>query len=153
MPDRTATLNEMSTLKADLDQRLSRIDEAHGTWEGAIGEWSVVHLLQHLSGWLSEMNAAVERMIAGQRPTPDGVDYSDPQDWNPKFVADRGEQTYEQALADFESAHESFLEVVGRVDAERFGDGKTINRMVEGVVTHHYAEHIDDLDGFLGAEH
>ena len=143
----------MNEAKSSLDQRLNRIDEAHGSWEGAIGEWSVAQLLQHMHGWLTEMTAAVDRMNAGQRPTPEGVDYSDPEDWNPGFVSERGPQTFEAARAAFDNAHIRFFDAVGAVDPARFGDGKTINRMVEGVVTHHYVEHSEDLDQFLGPEH
>jgi len=153
MTDRAATLGAMQEAKTLFESRLDRIDEAHGSWEGAIGEWSVAQLLQHMHGWLTEMTTAVERMNAGQRPTPEGVDYSDPEEWNPRFVAERGEQTYEQARAAFGDAHEAFVSAVGQVDAARFGEGKTINRMVEGVVTHHYAEHAEDIDAFLGGEH
>lgn len=153
MTDRDTTLSAMHEAKTQFDSRLERIDEAHGTWEGAVGEWSVAQLLQHMHGWLTEMTAAIERMNAGQRPTPEGVDYSDPDDWNPRFVAERGAQTYEQARAAFGEAHEAFVSAVGQVDTSRFGEGKTINRMVEGVVTHHYAEHAEDLDAFLGGEH
>ena len=153
MTDRAATLQAMAEVKASLDERLNRIDEPHGSWEGAVGEWSVAQLLQHLHGWLTEMTAAVERMNAGQRPTPEGVDYSDPQDWNPGFVAERGEQSYEAARAAFDDGHERFAAAVGEVDHSRFGEGKTINRMVEGVVTHHYVEHCEDLDQYLGGDH
>ena len=153
MTDQASTLQAIAEAKASLDQRLNRIDEAHGSWEGAVGEWSVAQLLQHMHGWLTEMTAAVERMNAGQRPTPEGVDYSDPQDWNPGFVAERGEQTYEAARAAFNEGHDRFASAVAEVDAARFGEGKTINRMVEGVVTHHYVEHSEDLDQFFGVDH
>ena len=153
MTDQASTLQAIAEAKASLDQRLNRIDEAHGSWEGAVGEWSVAQLLQHMHGWLTEMTAAVERMNAGQRPTPEGVDYSDPQDWNPGFVAERGEQTYEAARAAFNEGHDRFASAVADVDAARFGEGKTINRMVEGVVTHHYVEHSEDLDQFFGIDH
>ena len=152
MTDRASTLNAMSEAKAALDQRLNRIDEAHGSWQGAIGQWSVAELLQHMHGWLTEMTSAVDRMNAGQRPTPEGVDYSNPDDWNPEFVSERGEQSYDEARAAFDDGHEQFLAAVGEVDQERFGESKTINRMVEGVVTHHYAEHCEDLDQFLGGD-
>jgi hypothetical protein len=153
MTDQVSTLNAMTEAKTSLDDRLNRIDEAHGTWEGAIGEWSVVQLLQHLHGWLTEMTTAVERMNAGERPTPEGVDYSDPMDWNPGFVLERGDQSYEEARAAFNDGHEQFQAAVGKVDPGRFGESKTINRMVEGVVTHHYAEHCEDLDLFFGGDH
>jgi len=153
MTDQASTLDEIAAAKASLDERLNRIDEAHGSWEGAIGEWSVAQMLQHMHGWLTEMTTAVERMNAGQRPTPEGVDYSDPEDWNPGFVAERGDQSYEEARAAFDDGHEQFAAAVSAVDSGRFGEGKTINRMVEGVVTHHYVEHSEDLDSFLGGDH
>ena len=149
MTDRAATRTAMAEAKATLDDRLSRIDEAHGSWEGAIGDWSVTQLLQHLHGWLTEMTAGVERMNSGQRPTPEGVDYSDPDDWNPGFVAERGEQSYAEARAAFDAAHDEFSTAVGEVDAGRFGEGKTINRMVDGVVLEHYPEHAEDIDRFF----
>lgn len=152
MTSKADNLGQMSEAKTRLDQRLERIDEAHGSWQGAVGDWSVTQLLQHMHGWLTEMTAAVERMNAGQRPTPEGVDYSDPQDWNPGFVAERGAQSYAAARAAFDDGHDRFVSAVGRVDPARFGEGKTINRMVEGVVTHHYAEHAEDLDQYLGGD-
>lgn len=153
MTDKPSTLSAIDEAKATLDRRLDRIDEAHGSWEGAVGDWSVAQLLQHMHGWLTEMTAAVERMGQGQRPTPEGVDYSNPDEWNPRFVADRGEQTYEEARSALVVAHGGFRTAVARIDDARFGEGKTINRMVEGVVTHHYVEHAEDLDAFLGGEH
>ncbi len=153
MTDQATTLQAMTDAKSTIDATLGRIDEAHGSWEGAVGKWSVAQLLQHLSGWLVEMTAGVERMNAGERPTPEGVDYSDPDVWNSQFVEERGEQSYEAARAAFDEAHRVFVEAVVATDAGRFGEGKTINRMVEGVVTHHYAEHVEDLEGFLGGEH
>ena len=153
MTDRETTLRAMDEVKAGLDARLERIDEAHGTWAGAVGDWSVVDLIQHMTGWLEEMTPNVERMIAGQRPTPEGVDYSDPEDWNPGFVESRGEQSMAEARAALDAAHEAFTGAVGRLDPVRFGEGKTINAMVEGVVTHHYVEHASDIDAFLGGSH
>ena len=150
MTDKASTLSAIDEAKATLDKRLDRIDEAHGSWEGAVGEWSVAQLLQHMHGWLTEMTAAVERMGQGQRPTPEGVDYSNPDDWNPGFVADRGDQTYAEARSALVQAHGGFRAAVAQIDEARFGDGKTINRMVEGVVTHHYVEHSEDLDAYLG---
>ena len=150
MSNRDTVLREMAEVKAGLDARLDRIDEAHGSWAGAIGDWSVVNLLQHMAGWLTEMTPAVERMSAGQRPTPEGVDYSDPEDWNPRFVESRGEQSVEEARNAFDAAHDDFAAALESLDPARFGEGKTVNRMVEGVVTHHYVEHAADIDAFLG---
>ena len=150
MTDQQTVLREIDAAAAQLRERLERIDEAHGSWEGAVGEWSVAQLLQHIHGWLTEMNAAVKRMQAGQRPTPDGVSYDDFNAWNERFVRERGSQTYAEARAALEAAHARFRANVAALDAGRFGEGKTINQLVEGTVTHHYPEHYGDLDVYLG---
>ena len=150
MTDQPTVLREIDAAAAQLRERLERIDEAHGSWEGAVGEWSVAQLLQHMHGWLTEMNAAVERMQAGQRPTPDGVSYDDFNAWNGRFVRERGSQTYAEARAALEAEHARFRANVAALDAGRFGEGKTINQLVEGTVTHHYPEHYGDLDAYLG---
>ena len=152
MTDQQTVLREIDEAAAQLRERLARIDEAHGSWEGAVGEWSVAQLLQHMHGWLTEMNAAVKRMQAGQRPTPDGVSYDDFNAWNERFVRERGSQTYAEARAALEAEHARFRANVAALDAGRFGEGKTINQLVEGTVTHHYPEHCGDLDAYLGGD-
>lgn len=150
MTDRETVLQEIDAAEAQLRERLERIDEAHGSWEGAVGDWSVAQLLQHIHGWLTEMNAAVERMQAGQRPTPEGMSYDDFNEWNAGFVRERGSQSYAAARAALEAEHARFRANVAALDAARFGEGKTINQLVEGTVTHHYPEHCADLDVYLG---
>ena len=150
MSDQATVLEQIDAADAELRRRLDRIDEAHGTWDGAVGDWSVVSLLQHMHGWLTEMNAAVERMQQGQRPTPEGVSYADVDRWNNGFVEQRGTQSYADARAAFEAQHSRFRANVAAVDAGRFGEGKTINGLVHGTVVEHYAEHCEDIDAFLG---
>ena len=55
----------------------------------------------------------------------------------------------QEARAAFDAAHDKFAAAVGEVDAGRFGEGKTINRMVDGVVLEHYPEHAEDIDRFF----
>ncbi len=148
--DQASILEQIDAAAAQLRRRLDRIDEAHGSWQGAVGGWSVVQLLQHMHGWLTEMNTAVERMQQGQRPTPDGVSYGDADAWNAQFVQQRGEQSYADACSALEAAHTRFRANVAAVDPARFGAGKTINSLVDGTVIHHYAEHCEDLDAYLG---
>lgn len=150
MTDRDTVLQEIDHAEAELRRRLDRVDEPHAVWEGAIGDWSVLQLIQHIHGWLSEMNGAVERMRQGQRPTPDGVSYDDFNAWNAQFVRDRAELAWPEARAAFEAEHARFRENVAAVDPARFGEGKTINRLIEGTVTHHYIEHCEELDAYLG---
>jgi len=148
--NQAAILAQIDAAAAQLRRRLDRIDEAHGGWPGAVGDWSVVQLLQHMHGWLAEMNAAVERMQQGRRPAPDGVSYADVDAWNAQFVQQRGKQSYAESRSALEAEHARFRANVAALDPARFGAGKTINSLVDGTVIHHYAEHSEDLDAYLG---
>ena len=150
MTDRATVLEELAASHAELMRRLERIDAAHGEWAGAIGDWSVVNMLQHMSGWLDEMSDGIERMSRGQRPTPEGVDYDDADLFNQGAVERAGEQGWEEARAVFDAAYERFRTTLAGFDEGRFGEGKTVNRMVEGAATGHFKEHVEDLDAYLG---
>src|SRR5215213_5130805 len=51
-----------------------------------LGTWSVREITGHIIGWQEQMTSGFERMARGERPTPEGVDWSDVQSWNDKFA-------------------------------------------------------------------
>ena len=152
MTDRTAVLRELEESHEQLMRRISRIDAAHGEWAGAVGDWSVVNVLQHMTGWLDEMSDGIDRMSRGLRPTPEGADYDDADLWNANAVEQAGEQSWDEARAAFDAAYARFHGAVAGFDAGRFGEGKTVNRMIEGAATGHFKEHVEDLDAYLGGD-
>lgn len=153
MTDRTAVLQELEQSHEQLMHRIGRIDAAHGEWAGAVGDWSVVNVLQHMTGWLDEMSDGIERMSQGLRPTPEGADYDDADLWNANAVERAGEQSWDEARAAFDAAYERFHGAVAGFDAGRFGEGKTVNRMIDGAATGHFKEHVEDLDAYLSGDH
>lgn len=152
MTDRATVLEELQASHAELIRRLERIDAAHGEWAGAVGDWSVVNMLQHMTGWLDEMSDGVDRMSQGQRPTPEGANYDDADLWNANAVERAGEQGWDEARFAFDAAYDRFRSTLSNFDPARFGEGKTVNQMVEGAATGHFKEHVEDLDAYLGGE-
>ena len=152
MTDRAAVLSELDESHAQLMQRMGRIDAAHGEWPGAVGEWSVVNVLQHMTGWLNEMSDGIDRMSRGLRPTPEGADYDDADLWNQGAVERAGEQGWDEARSDFAAAYDRFRATVAGFDPERFGEDKTVNRMIDGAATGHFKEHVEDLDSYLSGD-
>ena len=55
----------------------------------AFGAWSVKDVLCHLASWEQLAVADLQRIARGERPVPDGVDYSDGDAWNARFVEAR----------------------------------------------------------------
>ena len=132
-----------------LNTVLDRVDETHGAWDGAVGTWSVVNVCQHIDGWLQEMTSALERLAAGERPTPEGVDYSDFDQWNAGFVETRGQQSLAEARAALTASHSKFRTAADGVAGDRYDEGKTVNRLIDGTAIEHYQEHTEQLDAFL----
>ena len=157
MPDapatRTASLAALDAAYGRLHALVATIDEPHGAWNGAVGAWSVVNLLQHIDGWLQEMTGALQRLARGERPTPQGVDYANVNAWNARFVEARGEQSMAQALAAWEQRHAAFRAAAAAVPDDRWGEGKTVNRLVFGTAIEHYDHHRADLNAYLGGAH
>ncbi len=151
MSTKADVLNEVDSTLTRLSQVLKSVDEAHGTWDGAVGTWSIVHILQHLAGWLDEMTPALERMARGERPTPEGVNYSTADDWNASFIEARGIQSLADARAAFETAHAIFRCAIEGVPADRFGENKTVNRLVGAVAIEHFEEHARQIEAFLAS--
>src|SRR5690348_5659647 len=73
------------------------------------GSWSVKDILAHISGWQHTMTEAMQRMARGERPTPEGVDYSDADKWNAKFAAVMAPQNATTVVADLRQSFSNYL--------------------------------------------
>jgi hypothetical protein len=106
------------------------------------GTWSVKDILAHIAGWHHAMTAAMERMARGERPTPEGVDYSDADAWNAKFAAAMAPQSPPTVVADLRQSFANYLRAARALPEDRFGEGKTANRLMEVSSFGHYEEHV-----------
>jgi hypothetical protein len=156
MPKNLNTKSEILTAVdaayADLESTFDTVDQAHAEWPQAFGTWSVINVLQHLDGWLVEMHGTVQRLGRGERPNPDGVDYSNIEAWNAKFIELRGVQTLADARAAFQQSHVALRTALDAVADDRYGEGRTVNRITATACIEHYAEHAQDIAAFLNPD-
>ncbi len=113
------------------------------------GRWGVREIVAHLAGWHREVGAALERMSRGERPTPEGVDWSDFQAWNDRFAREAQDKSKAETLRALDEEVARFREFGARLPEERFGPGKTANRIIETAGTNHFREHIAMINGWL----
>jgi hypothetical protein len=106
-----------------------------------LGDWNTRDLLAHVAGWHREMAGALERMGRGERPTPEGVDYSDPDPWNAKFAESRSGLTPAQVRAELDDSFGVFRAAASALGEERFEPGRTVDRIIHASGIHHYQEH------------
>ena len=106
-----------------------------------LGSWSVREITGHIIGWQEQLTAGFERMARGERPAPEGVDWSDVQSWNEQFAAAVRERTGRELVDELDSRVEGFIAALQTLPDDRFGEGKTANRMASAAGDHHLHEH------------
>ena len=137
---------------ANLETTLDTVDQPHAEWPQAFGAWSIINVLQHLDGWLVEMHGTVQRIARGERPNPEGVDYSNVEAWNAKFIEVRGAPTLAEARTAFQTSHAALREALDTVPDDRYGDGRTVNRLTYTACIEHYEEHAEEITAFLNPD-
>lgn len=105
------------------------------------GSWSVRDILAHVTGWHHEMDEALERISRGERPVPEGVDYSDADDWNARFVETWRNASPEAVLAELAASKGLFVAAAKLVPEDRFEEGRAAYRILTGSGANHYREH------------
>ena len=117
-------------------------EQLNGVW---YGDWSVRDILAHVAGWHREEIAMLERMARGERPVPESADYTDDDAWNARFVARWRDAPAGDVLAELRASEEAYLAAASRLPEERFGEGRTAQRLVQQGCTEHYREHADEI--------
>ncbi len=109
------------------------------------GDWSIHDIIAHLYEWQNGYAHALERIARGERP---GIPGYDPNDGDDEFNALASERnrhlSWEDLLAHLCAArerHEAAVKnLVGRVPADRFEEGRTARRLAD--TASHDREHI-----------
>ena len=119
------------------DEQLSRV------W---FGTWAVRDIVAHILGWEREMTGSLQRLARGERPAPEGVDYSKFDEWNAGFASAMTPISTVTVLATWRQVHANYVRAAGAVPDDRYGEGedgklKTANRLLEASGFGHYQEH------------
>lgn len=147
--DRAGTLAAVDTAYASLWDIVRGIDEATGTRAGLVGAWSVAQTLAHMVGWLEVGETALTRMARGERPTPVGVDYDNVDAWNAKFVEVHTRPTLARAVTAFAAGFTAFRAALSALPEERFGAGRTANRIAFNPCVRHFGTHQAEIERAL----
>jgi hypothetical protein len=145
--DKSTALQQLEDGFGELLKAVEGLDDRTAT-RVFYGTWSVKDILAHMSGWHHQMSGAMERMARGEKPTPEGVDYSDSDGWNARFAAAMAPQNTSTVIADLKQSFATYLRAAKAIPDDRFGEGKTINRLIEGSGYGHYREHLPEIQKF-----
>jgi len=145
MSNKESTLQLLDKEYQNLRQAIDGLDEEQlsRAW---FDSWSVKDIVAHVLGWEREMTGALERMARGERPTREGVDYSNVDEWNAKFSKAMTQISPQTVLAAWRQVHMNYVKAARAVSDDRYGvreDGmpNTVNRLLEASGFGHYREH------------
>jgi uncharacterized protein (TIGR03083 family) len=145
-----AGTNKQSIVQEIRDGYKAYMDAVEGLSEEQLtkpflGDWSVREITGHIIGWQEQMTLGFERMARGERPTPEGVNWQDGQAWNDKFAADVQSRTGTELVQELDSRVEQMIAALQALPDDRFGEGKTANRMAETSGFGHFGEHTPEI--------
>ncbi len=142
--DKAEVLQNVETESQKLQEAVKGLDNDQMA-EAWLDTWSAKDILAHVLGWEREMIVFLERMARGERPVPEGVDYSDPNAWHATFALEFAPISGSTVLAIWKQVHMNLVRTANALPVDRFGekDGKpkTANRMLADNGYQHYKEH------------
>jgi hypothetical protein len=145
MSDKQTVLQEIDQAYQELLQAVDKLDNQQlaRVWYGT---WGVKDIIAHILGWQREMTPALERLARGERPTPEGVDYSDIDGWNAKFALEFAPIDGSTVIATWRQVHMNYVKAVRQVPEDRFGtdeqgNPKTATRLCQLTSYGHFREH------------
>lgn len=131
MSSKQRLLNDLDEAYREFLSAVEGLDEIEFETKWLDGQWGVREIVAHHTGWLGQLGGGLERMGRGERPTPEGVDWTDVQHWNDTFARHAMGKRRHEVLFELEQALQTFKEAGAKLPEERFGEGKTASRMFD----------------------
>jgi hypothetical protein len=152
MISRDGLIQQLDAAYQDYRSAIDGLDEHHFETKWLDGQWGVREITAHITGWLGQLSAGLERMSRGERPAPEGEDWTVPDPYNAKFAEHAKGKKREQILHELESGMQSFKKAAMMVPEERYVEGKTAHLIFNGAGIVHFKEHADMVRDWRGRE-
>ena len=124
---------------AELMDAIAGLDGDALTLSGIHG-WSIREVIAHLTGWAHFDTEILLRLVRGERPLPEGEQF-DIDDRNADYAREAALKAPATVVADFRAAFDEFMNAATAVPEERFTEGRSAYRMMQGPGYEHLREH------------
>jgi hypothetical protein len=143
MSTREELLQQLDAAYEDYRSAIDGLGEPEFEKKWLDASWGAREITAHITGWLGQLGGGLERMSRGEKPQPEGVDWSDGDAWNATFADHAMGKKHAQILHELESGLDAFKKAAVLVPEDRYGEGKSANRMFDGAGILHFKEHAD----------
>ena len=153
MTTRDELIKQLEAAYQDYRSAVDGLDEPQFDKKWLDGQWGAREITAHITGWLGQLGGGLERMSRGEKPAPEGVDWTaDGEQWNATFASHAKGKKHAQILEELEFGMESFKKAAMMLPEDRYGEGKTANRLFDGAGIVHFAEHAAVIRLWRGRE-
>lgn len=143
MTMRNELIERLEAAYQDYRSTIEPLDEHRFEEKWLDGRWGAREITAHITGWLGTLAGGLERMSRGEKPQPEGENWLAPDSYNATFGEHAKGKKRDQILHELESGMESFKKAAMMLPEERYGEGKTANRIFDGAGIEHFKEHAD----------
>lgn len=144
MSDKQRVINDYRAAYSEFRTAIEGLNEEQ-MMKPFLDGWSVREVVGHIGGWHDQMTTGLERMAQGQRPTPEGTDWNDVQGFNMRFAQEVSDSRPAALIQGLGGKVERFVGALQALPDDRFGEGKTVNRMAAGAGYEHFREHAQEI--------
>jgi len=141
MTSRDELIQRLDTAYEDYRSTIEDLNEPQFDKKWLDGQWGAREITAHITGWLGTLAGGLERMSRGERPAPEGQDWSAPDPYNATFAEHAKGKKHDQILDELEHGMEAFKKAAMMLPEDRYGEGKTANRIFDGAGIVHFKEH------------
>jgi hypothetical protein len=141
MTSRDELIQRLNAAYQDYRSTIDDLDESQFERKWLDDRWGVREITAHITGWLGTLAGGLERMSRGERPAPEGQDWTVPDPYNETFAQHAKGKKRDQVFHELENGMQSFKAAAMKVPEERYGEGKTANRIFDGAGIEHFTEH------------
>ena len=137
---RDSLLAELDEVFAELQRTYRDLGEAQKRVVMQ-GTWSVKDILVHIAGWHREMAPALTRLGRGEKPVPEGVDYTEVDAWNARWVEAARHTPVTAVERELADSFAGFRQAVVTLPENRLAPGRTADKIIHEVDMDHYRHH------------
>ena len=141
MTSRDELIQRLDAVYEDYRSTIEDLNEPQFDKKWLDGQWGAREITAHITGWLGTLAGGLERMSRGERPAPEGQDWSAPDPYNATFAEHAKGKKHDQILDELEHGMEAFKKAAMMLPEDRYGEGKTANRIFDGAGIVHFKEH------------
>lgn len=147
MSDKQTVIRELEAALREFKDTVAPLTDAQLA-KPVFDQWSVREIAAHIGGWHDQLTTGVERIARGERPSPEGADWGNVDGWNERLTAEIP-GTAREVIAGLDAKVDRMIAALRSVPDDRFGEGKTVNRLADGAGIHHFHEHAEHIRAAL----